>query len=249
MARRNLDSWPGASGLFGHSLGLAGFGLMLMTETLYTLRKRSRSARWGRMAFWLQFHIFTGLVGPYMVLLHTAWKYNGVAGMAMMLTIVIVISGFIGRYIYTAVPRTVDGAAVEAAELKQQVAATEAALQQWLSTRPEIADALAQGLTALSEAPSPTSSLVLGRIFSEWRYRRQWQRQKRQLQVLGNTHIQDLEKLLNRRQVLERQVASLAAARQMLALWHSVHVPLGVSLFTLAFIHIGGALYYATLLR
>ena len=59
---------PGASDLFGHSIGIIGFILMLMTETLYTLRKRSRSAKWGRMSSWLQFHIFTGLVGPYMVL-------------------------------------------------------------------------------------------------------------------------------------------------------------------------------------
>ena len=60
---------PKASDFFGHSLGVVGFLLMLMTETLYSLRKRSRSSRWGRMSTWLSFHIFTGLVGPYMVLL------------------------------------------------------------------------------------------------------------------------------------------------------------------------------------
>jgi hypothetical protein len=63
---------PPASELFGHGLGIIGFTFMLMTETLYSLRKRSRSIKWGRMSNWLQFHIFTGLVGPYMVLLHTA---------------------------------------------------------------------------------------------------------------------------------------------------------------------------------
>ena len=65
---------PPASDLFGHGLGILGFILMLITETLYSIRKRSRSARWGRMSRWLQFHIFTGLVGPYMVLLHTSYK-------------------------------------------------------------------------------------------------------------------------------------------------------------------------------
>jgi hypothetical protein len=104
---------PAASGLFGHMLGILGFLLMLMTETLYSFRKRSQSARWGSMASWLQFHIFTGLVGPYMVLLHSSWKFNGVAGATTLLTIIIVISGFIGRYIYTQIPRGLDGIELE----------------------------------------------------------------------------------------------------------------------------------------
>jgi hypothetical protein len=104
---------PPASELFGHSIGIVGFILMLMTETLYSLRKRSRSVRWGRMSTWLQFHIFTGLVGPYMVLLHTSWKFNGLAGVTTLLTVIIVVSGFIGRYIFTRIPRTLDGLEIE----------------------------------------------------------------------------------------------------------------------------------------
>ena len=104
---------PPASEVFGHGMGILGFVFMLMTETLYSLRKRSRSVKWGKMSMWLQLHIFTGLVGPYMVLLHTSWKFNGIAGATTLLTIIIVISGFIGRYIFTRIPRTVDGAVIE----------------------------------------------------------------------------------------------------------------------------------------
>jgi hypothetical protein len=85
-----LDGIPSAGDLFGHGLGILGFLLMLMTETLYSLRKRSRRASWGRMSAWLSFHIFTGLVGPYMVLLHTSWKFNGLAGIVTLLTIIVV---------------------------------------------------------------------------------------------------------------------------------------------------------------
>jgi hypothetical protein len=155
---------PPAGALFGHLLGILGFILMLMTETLYSIRKHSRSARWGSMASWLQFHIFTGLVGPYMVLLHSSWKFNGLAGATTLLTILIVISGFIGRYIYTQIPRTLDGVEIE------------------------------------------TSS--------------------------GQS-----------------QASGLARARRLLAVWHIIHIPIGMALFTAAFIHIGAALYYATLLK
>lgn len=152
---------PPAADLFGHSLGIIGFLLMLMTEILYSLRKRSRSARWGRMSEWLEFHIFTGLVGPFMVLLHTSWKFNGLAGVTTLFTVITVISGFVGRYIYTRIPRSVDGTEIEG---------------------------------TLSEA-------------------------------------------------------ALRQARRLMALWHTVHIPISMVLFVAAFIHIGAALYYATFLK
>ena len=117
-----LSNIPAASGFFGHSLGIVGFILMLMTEILYSLRKRYLLARWGKMQHWLSFHIFTGLVGPYMVLLHTSWKFNGLAGILMLMTVIIVISGFIGRYFYTAVPRDADGTILEVEQLNLLIA-------------------------------------------------------------------------------------------------------------------------------
>lgn len=156
-----LNAAPRSSTLFGHGIGVLGFILMLMTETLYSLRKRSRLARWGRPAAWLRFHIVTGLVGPYMVLLHSAWKYNGLAAAAMLMTVIVVVSGVVGRYIYTRVPRDPNG------------------------------DELLAGL-------SP---------------------------------------------------AAVANARRLLATWHTVHIPLGVVMFTVAFVHIAAALYFATFLH
>ena len=88
---------PKASGVFGHGIGILGFLLMLSTETLYSLRKRAKGKAIGRMSTWLQIHIFTGLVGPFMVLLHTSWKFNGLAGVLMLMTIIIVLSGIVGR--------------------------------------------------------------------------------------------------------------------------------------------------------
>ena len=155
---------PPAGALFGHLLGILGFILMLLTEILYSLRKRSQSARWGSMASWLQFHIFTGLVGPFLVLLHSSWKFNGLAGATTLLTILIVISGFVGRYIYTQIPRTLEGVEIE----------------------------------------TPSGQF---------------------------------------------QAAALARARRVMTIWHVIHIPIGMALFTAAFIHIGAALYYATLLR
>lgn len=152
---------PAASELLGHTLGIFGFILMLLTETLYSIRKRSRSAALGRMSTWLKLHIFMGLVGPFMVLLHSSWKFNGLAGATTLLTGIIVFSGFVGRYIFTRIPRTMDGLEIE------------------------------------------------GTLSQE----------------------------------------ALKRARQLMALWHTVHIPIGIALFVSAFVHLGGALYYATFLK
>jgi hypothetical protein len=236
-----LGGIPAASDFFGHSLGIVGFLLMLMTETLYSLRKGSRSARWGRISSWLQFHIVTGLVGPYMVLLHSSWKFNGLAGIVMLMTAVVVISGFIGRYIYTAIPRTADGLEIEAGELKQQIDALEAEIGVWMAKRPEVPVQMKD--FAIASVPA------MKKPFGEVRYRFNMWSLGRKIDPVTRAQMDSIEELLKYRRSLARQRKSLAQARRLMALWHTIHVPIGLALFTAAFIHIGAAIYYATLLR
>ncbi len=240
---------PAASGLFGHGLGIVGFILMLMTETLYTLRKRSRSARWGKMSTWLRFHIFTGLVGPYMVLLHSSWKFNGLAGVVMLLTVVIVLSGIVGRYIYTAVPRTADGVEVEATELGRQIQLVERALQAWQETQPDTARLLAPLLKEARRPVEASPQRLFTRAFEDAGFRiRFW---LARLRLRGSARFQaaELETLIKRKRTLQRQVNSLIMTRRLMSIWHAIHIPIGLALFSTAFVHILGALYYATLLR
>lgn len=118
---------PAASSFVGHWTGVIGFVVMLLAETVYSIRKQARNAKWGRMVGWLRAHIVMGVVGPYMVLLHSAMHFHGLAGVVMLLTVGVVISGVVGRYIYTAIPREIEG--VDPARL----AATRKALATWRS--------------------------------------------------------------------------------------------------------------------
>ncbi len=244
-----LGSVPAARSFFGHSLGVIGFLLMLMTETLYSMRKRARSVRWGKMASWLQFHIFSGLVGPYLVLLHTAWKFNGLAGVVFLLTIIIVISGFIGRYIYTAVPRTADGVELQARELGAQIRQIENELSRQVAAQPVEAQALSQRLVALSSYQGSSKGAVLGRAFQEINIRLTWQREQRQLEPAARAQLSQLGRMSYQRRQLRRQMESLAMARRLLATWHAIHIPIGMALFIAAIAHIAGAVYYSTLLH
>jgi hypothetical protein len=238
---------PAGRELFGHSIGIIGFVLMLMTETLYSLRKRSHSARWGRLQSWLQFHIFTGLVGPYMVLLHSSWKFNGLAGMVMLLTVVIVASGLIGRYIYTSVPRTADGIEIQANELERQIRVIEGELQKWLESQPGLFQSIRRKISVVPVGKG--NSLVFGRAFEEWNTRIKWWRFSSRMDKNARLQAKQLHELLKRERNLKRQLSSMALTRQLLGLWHAVHIPVGMVLFTAAFIHIIAAIYYASLLK
>jgi len=223
LAQTLYGATPRASSLFGHGLGVVGFVLMLMTETLYSLRKRTRLARWGQMSHWLEFHIFTGLVGPFMVLLHPGWQFKGLAGVLSLLTVLIVISGVVGRYIYTAVPRTADGIEIDLAVLENQAARLEAELlaqEHERETQPSEKSGLAAFLASLGLAT-----------------RNQTQQKAHHLRELQQERSRLTGIIRNRRN-----------ARRLLALWHTVHIPLGLTLFLVAFVHIGATIYYAVLL-
>jgi hypothetical protein len=235
------DGVPQPGGLIGHGLGIVGFLLMLCAETLYTLRKRLRRFTLGSTHTWLQLHVFTGLVGPYLVLLHTAGRFHGLAGLVTLLTVLMVVSGFVGRYLYTAAPRGLDGAEVGIQELEAQIAGADRQLKE-LGV-----EAGTTGLAAwMNEDPPRGWRSVLGRHLLQWRYRRRLRRWLRQEQQAGHSQAASLEPLLVRRYRLWMQIHSLAVTRRLLSLWHLFHVPLGAVLFLLAFLHIGAALYYGT---
>lgn len=233
-----LSGVPEASGLVGHSIGIVGFLLMLMTEILYSLRKRYLRARWGRMQHWLSFHIFTGLVGPYMVLLHSSWKFNGLAGILMLLTVIIVASGFVGRYFYTAVPRDADGTILEVEQLNLLIAQNKQQLADLRETHPDLVRQVDE-LLAVQSA---------GR-FSRAAAGQQWRKLEKETPAKSRGPLRAIRESWVRQATLERQLKSIAGARRMLAVWHTLHVPLGVVVFTVAFIHIGAALYYATFIH
>jgi hypothetical protein len=159
----------------------------------------------------------------------------------------IVGSGFLGRYIYTSVPRNVDGIEIEANELERKIRIVDDELQNWLSSRPD-------GYRALSTRLSPASTskgsrLVFGRAFEEWNARLKWWRERSHLDRNARTQSKQLNELLKKERKLRRQLASIVLTRRLLGLWHVIHIPIGMVLFAGAFIHIIAAIYYATLLH
>lgn len=93
-----------AGSLWGGILGVSGAALMLV-PLLYLFIKRipplkKLATKYIPMRTWLTIHIYSGILGPILVLLHTGHKFESALGIALTgMTLVVVVSGFIGRYL------------------------------------------------------------------------------------------------------------------------------------------------------
>ncbi len=102
------------SGTSGLLFGVAGTALMLLNLT-YVVRKRRTGAPWlGSLRSWMAFHILTGVTGPALILLHTAFLPSSALGiLSLSAMLVAVLTGVVGRYIYAHVPRSIEGSELE----------------------------------------------------------------------------------------------------------------------------------------
>ena len=101
-----------AGTLAGGILAIAGSTLMLV-PLAYLMIKRIKPLKTQvtsrvPMRTLLSWHIYAGVVGPILVLLHTGHKFQSHLGIALTaMTIIVVLSGFTGRYLLSKVSQTI----------------------------------------------------------------------------------------------------------------------------------------------
>ena len=107
------------SGVFGHGLGIVGTLLILIGVFGYIAKKKYKALhRFGRLKYWLEFHIFLCSLGPVMILFHTAFKFGGIVSISFWSMVLVVASGVVGRFIYIQIPRTIEGRELSLTEVK-----------------------------------------------------------------------------------------------------------------------------------
>jgi hypothetical protein len=228
-----------------HGIGILGFTLMIATETLYSWRKTRRSGRWGRTQNWLAAHIYTGIVGPYMVLLHTGYHFAGLAGLSFWLTVAVVCSGFVGRYLYTTIPRTPAGDELDRNQLQAAIHEADRQLRAWLAVHPAPLRSLGAAMEGMPVIGGSGLGRWLGRLGADRRYRQRWQQAVARLDAPLREPARQLRALLDRRRALQRQAVVVAPARRLLSIWHTAHVPLAIATFVAALLHVAAALYFS----
>jgi hypothetical protein len=240
------------AGETGIRLGVLS-GILFLAIYVYPLRKRWKwLGRIGSTRHWLDFHIVMGLAAPVVVTLHSAFKFQGLAGMAYWIMMAVVASGVAGRYLYAQIPRSKSAAELTLAELEQMSADLSQELQgqNLVSDRdlqPLLVSARRDEVRRMSlwMALWQMLTLDLRRPFQMAALRRHGLTPSERLMTLGGllaSSHQDLERTVavaRRHSWLTAKISFLERAGEVFELWHVVHRPFSYAFLVLAVIHVG----------
>lgn len=101
-----------AGSFWGGVLAVSGAALMLV-PLAYLVVKRIKPlkqwvTRYVSMRTLLAWHIYAGVLGPILVILHTGHKFESALGIALTaMTLLVVLSGFVGRYLMSQFSQTI----------------------------------------------------------------------------------------------------------------------------------------------
>ncbi len=239
------------SGVIGIRLGLLGVGLFFCLF-LYAIRKSWKLlSKVGNSRHWLNFHVILGVLAPVVTTFHSSFKFRGLAGIAYWIMIAVAISGFIGRYIYAQIPRSLGAAEVSMKELRAESAR--------LAERLKVQEVLApEDFATLLRLPSPAevqsmSSQEVLWLMLRFDLARRWgiaELRRKALRSFGGnavmwgmvrSHHPQVESVidcLNEEAYLNKKALFLSKAQELFQLWHVVHRPFSYSFVVLASIHI-----------
>jgi len=244
------------SGSIGIKLGMFGV-LLFFLIYLYPLRKKwGWLARQGNSRHWLDFHVVLGTTAPIIIAFHASFKFGNIAGMAFWSMLCVTLSGFVGRYLYSQVPRNLNAAELSLKEMQD----TEESLRQELA-----AQKLAFGsrMEALYDLPTPEDvdhmpMLIALAYMILIDLRRPFQISFLRLQTAGfgawllslfglrRTKDLKLERgiaVARRQAALSKRILFLQRTQQVFNLWHVVHRPFSYAFAILAIVHISLVLY------
>jgi hypothetical protein len=237
----------------GYWLGVAG-GVMMLLLFSYPLRKHFAFARkWGRVKLWFVVHMFLGVGGPVLILLHSTFRVGSLnAAVALYSMLAVAISGVIGRFIYARVNRGLMGEQATLRDLQSRAGLQQENARSRLSFAPQVESRLrAYELHELNAKPGWLTYFrqVFWLPIQQWLVYRQCATDlKRTLQVLAITNRwkkKDFVKRKKHSKTLVRQylqavtrVAQFTAYERMFSLWHVAHIPFVYLLVISALVHV-----------
>lgn len=227
-----------ASGVVGQGLGMLG-GLFCFLTLLYPLRKRWRALEnLGTPRTWFQFHVYFGIAGPLFATLHTTFKFGGLASISYWSMMIVMASGFVGRFLFALLPRNQRGVMLSLQEIEAEIRVVRQYLEAGGLPRKDIESAASAKMAKAYGGGAHA-------LFRLWRERRRelrrWNRHLRGAGVSQKAARRVLS-LLSRKLFLESSRLTLGAAARAFSHWHTLHLPFTYLMFITLFIHVGLAI-------
>ena len=229
-------------GATGHALGTVGSVLMVLM-LLYTLRKRVRAFQaLGALRLWLHFHIFCGVIGPLLVILHSSFKVHGLVALSFWSMIVVSLSGFVGRFLYVQLPRQRSGDELSLVEAEALDRSLSARLEAEFQLSREQLDALDRISSSGLEPDSSLLKVFLRLPIDPFLLRVRLRTLQRSLSSTQRGVVGDLSRVLYRKAYLHRRVFVLRQLQRLFYYWHVFHKPFSVIMYLFMALHIAVAL-------
>ncbi len=212
------------SGTIGIKLGMLGV-LMFFLIYLFPLRKKwGWLSRQGNSRHWLDFHVVLGATVPIIIAFHSSFKFGNIAGMAFWSMLVVTVSGFIGRYLYSQIPRGLSAAELSMKEIQEAETSMVASLLSMFLI--DLERPFKASLVRLQEAGfGPWLSSFCG------------------LLPTRDRKLERAIRVAQKQATLSKQILFLRRTQQVFQLWHVVHRPFSYAAVILAILHIGVALF------
>jgi hypothetical protein len=230
--------WFKPSGAMGHGLGILGTLLILIGVFGYRAKKRYRwLARFGRLKYWLEFHIFLCSLGPVLILFHTAFKFGGIVSVSFWSMIVVVASGIVGRFIYVQIPRTIEGRELSLGELQQM----KNQLSMSLAGVGGVNASDYQDLLTRAQVKVPQEGNLLSRIVRKYGVDRAT---VQELKATLRQHqtppqkIREATHLLRKELSLDNRIERLHVMQKLFKYWHVAHLPFALIMLFILVIHV-----------
>lgn len=228
-----------AGGLYGHGLGIVGTFLILIGVVMYIVRKRSKAmARWGRLKYWLEFHIFLCSLGPVMILFHTAFKIGGIVSIAFWSMVAVVLSGVIGRYIYIQIPRSIEGRELSLNEINEMKVNMSSVLQNSYGLDQVALSAILSSMQV--EKTVEKDNLLSGIINKFFNDQRTIRRVKKTLRAnnLRGRDKRRITKMVKDEITINNRIERLQTMQKLFKYWHVAHLPFALIMLVIVVVHV-----------
>ncbi len=221
-----------AGSFWGGVLAVVG-GILMLVPLAYLFVKRikwlkTRTKKYVSMRTLLAWHVYAGIVGPILVLLHTGHKFVSPLGIVLTaMTIIVVISGFIGRYLMNQI-------STEIREKKATLKKLETYYQQSaiaLSTKPEHAQIL-----------QPFSGFF-SRLFASF-FIHDNIAGPNNSQSLDATSPTTMLHLSESIADVEYAIKTHSTFKEWFGKWLKIHIVISMILYVLMALHIWGAIHF-----
>jgi hypothetical protein len=230
-----------AGGHVGHPLGITGSAMMVVMLG-YSVRKRvPLLRRAGPLRRWLDVHIYLGVFGPLLVVLHSGFKVHGLVALSFWSMVLVALSGVLGRYLYLQIPRTRAGEEMALAEVEQQ----DREVSDTLRKQFRLSEDQFAALEAAFAVPERLglASVLFHSLFAELRARSAVRRfaEACAASVPRQHAFGEFERVLRRKAMLRRRIQLWDRLHELFHYWHVLHKPFAVVMYLFMIVHVAVA--------